>query len=194
MLKHPTRTAGRLLRREPDPVIGEVREPIPAKRPARALRLRISPQRHGQPVHLPSTPRPWRKVKVTDRRTSQDFAHCMRDWSISIILTPGDPGRARQLSTIPRAPLYDASPLPRPAHPQAAGVHHTPKHASWLNMVEIEIGGCGANASTAASTTRTLIGEIDAWEPEKPRAPDQLDVHHRQGPRKTSQSLSPQRV
>jgi hypothetical protein len=23
--------------------------------------------------------RPWRKVKVTDRRTSQDFAQCMRD-------------------------------------------------------------------------------------------------------------------
>jgi hypothetical protein len=34
-------------------------------------------------------------------------------------------------------------------------IHHTPKHASWLNMVEIEIGVLAANAWTDASTTGT---------------------------------------
>ena len=32
--------------------------------------------------------------------------------------------------------------------------HYTPKHASWLNMVEIEIGVCAVSAWTAESTTR----------------------------------------
>jgi DDE superfamily endonuclease len=32
--------------------------------------------------------------------------------------------------------------------------HYTPKHANWLNMVEIEIGvSCGHSASLAGSTT-----------------------------------------
>jgi DDE superfamily endonuclease len=49
--------------------------------------------------------------------------------------------------------------------------HYTPKHASWLNMVEIEIGGCAASASTAASTTqrgssaKSLLGSDSETEP-----------------------------
>jgi len=46
--------------------------------------------------------------------------------------------------------------------------HHTPKHASWLNMVEIEIGVLRNRASTAASQTappwsaRSLHGKSSA--------------------------------
>ena len=43
--------------------------------------------------------------------------------------------------------------------------HYVPKHASWLNMVEIEIGVCAANAWTGASRATTqLAAEIAAWE------------------------------
>ncbi len=38
----------------------------------------------------------------------------------------------------------------RPYALTCPAIHHTPKHASWLNMVEIEIASCATSASTAA--------------------------------------------
>lgn len=62
--------------------------------------------------------------------------------STSIIPTPRRSGSSRtNLSTHSAGALYQAFPtaearriLPR------LKFHYTPKHASWLNMVEIEIG------------------------------------------------------
>src|SRR6266478_4004696 len=64
----------------PTQLIGEVRQPIPAK-PGQPGRYDCEYRRNGT-VNLfvfLDAHRPWRRVKVTDRRTSQDFAHCMRD-------------------------------------------------------------------------------------------------------------------
>lgn len=42
--------------------------------------------------------------------------------------------------------------------------HFTPKHASWLNMVEIEIGVLRAQClDRRIADTRTLESEIAAW-------------------------------
>jgi hypothetical protein len=96
-----------------------------------------------------------RTVKVTDWRTIHDFAECIRDLvdvhylkAERIRVVPDD------LSTHSSGALYQAFPAPE-AHRilRRLEFHYTPKHASWLNMVEIEIGVCAANASTAASAT-----------------------------------------
>jgi hypothetical protein len=86
--------------------------------------------------------RPWRKVKVTERRTAQDFATCMRD--LTDIHYP-DAERIRvvldNLSTHSAGALYQTFPADEARRVlRRLEFHYVPKHASWLNMVEIEIG------------------------------------------------------
>ena len=64
----------------PIQLIGETRLPIPAK-PGRIERYDCEYRRNGTAnlfVFL-DVNRPWRKVKVTERRAAEDFAICMRD-------------------------------------------------------------------------------------------------------------------
>jgi transposase len=66
----------------PTQLIGEVRAPIPA-RPGTLERFDCEYRRNGTAnlfVFLDAH-RPWRKVKVTDRRAAEDFAECMRELS-----------------------------------------------------------------------------------------------------------------
>jgi DDE superfamily endonuclease len=63
----------------PTQLIGEVRQPVPAA-PGRLERYDCEYKRNGTAnlfvvldVH-----RPWRKVKVTERRAAEDYAHCIR--------------------------------------------------------------------------------------------------------------------
>jgi hypothetical protein len=80
--------------------------------------------------------------KSSDHRTARDFADCMRDLADAHY---PDADRIRvvmdNLSTHTAAALYEAFPASE-AHRvlQRLEFHYTPKHASWLNMVEIEIG------------------------------------------------------
>src|SRR6266498_2860313 len=64
----------------PVQLIGEARQPIPAA-PGQLERYDYEYRRNGT-VNLfvfVDVNRPWRKVKVTERRTARDYAHCMRD-------------------------------------------------------------------------------------------------------------------
>lgn len=83
----------------------------------------------------------WRQATVTARRTSSDFASLLRDLvdvhfpqavCIRVVLD--------NLSTHSFAALY-ATFSPEEARRIARKLefHYTPKHASWLNMVEIEL-------------------------------------------------------
>src|SRR6201981_3058149 len=64
----------------PVQLIGEVRQPIPAK-PGRLERYDYEYRRNGTVnlFVLLDVHRPWRKVKVTERRAARDYAECMRD-------------------------------------------------------------------------------------------------------------------
>jgi hypothetical protein len=83
----------------------------------------------------------WRHVKVTDQRTGQDFAACMRD------LADQHYPRAQKIRVIrDNLSTHSATSLNNSFPPHEARrimskleIHFTPKHASWLNMVEIEI-------------------------------------------------------
>jgi DDE superfamily endonuclease len=106
-------------------------------------------------------------VKVTDHRTARDFADCMRD--LADIHYP-DAERIRvvmdNLSTHTAGALYESFPAPE-AHRvlQRLEFHYTLKHASWLNMVEIEIGVLRGQCLDRRIAERdVLVSEIDAWQ------------------------------
>jgi hypothetical protein len=83
-----------------------------------------------------------RETVVTETRTALDFASVLKYTSDSLypnaekIVLVSD-----NLNTHTAASLYKAFP-PEEAHRLANRFewHHTPKHASWLNMAEIDIG------------------------------------------------------
>ncbi len=86
--------------------------------------------------------RGWRHVKVTDRRTKRDGAACMREWweghcPQAPLMRLG----LDNLNTHTGASLDEAF-SPRRARQllDRLAFHHTPKHASWLNMAAIESG------------------------------------------------------
>src|SRR4029077_11957452 len=125
----------------PTQLIGEGRQPIPAA-PGQLERYNFEYPRNGTAnlfivldVH-----RSWRGVKVTDSRAAVDFAACMRELSdvhfpkaerIRVVLD--------NLSTHSAGALYQAFPAGEARRMlRRLEFHYTPKHASWLNMVEIE--------------------------------------------------------
>ena len=72
----------------PIQLIGEVRQPIAAA-PGKVERYDCEYRRNGTAnlFVFVDVNRPWRKVKVTERRAAQDFAACMRD--LTDIYYPG---------------------------------------------------------------------------------------------------------
>jgi DDE superfamily endonuclease len=84
----------------------------------------------------------WRHVTITDRRTAIDYAHALKDLSdthfpdADIIVLVQD-----NLNTHKPASLYEAFP-PAEARRLVERFewHYTPKHGSWLDMAESELG------------------------------------------------------
>src|ERR1700723_929223 len=152
----------------PTQLIGETRLPIPPA-PGQPERYDCEYKRNGTAnlfVFL-DTHKSWRHVKVTDHRAACDFAHCMRDLADTHY---PDADRIRvvmdNLSTHTPGALYETFPAPE-AHRllQRLEFHYTPKHASWLNMVEIEIGVLRSQCLDRRIGERsTLVAEIDAWQ------------------------------
>jgi transposase len=152
----------------PTQLIGEVREPVPAK-PGQLERYDYEYRRNGT-VNLfvfLDAHRPWRRVKVTDRRTNQDFAHCMRELvdddfpDAPVVRVVMD-----NLSTHTLGAIYDTFPAPEARRVvKRLEIHHTPKHASWLNMVEIEIGVLRSQClDRRIENKEQITAEIAAWE------------------------------
>jgi transposase len=152
----------------PVQLIGEVRQPIPA-RPGRLERYDYEYRRNGTVnlFVLLDVHRPWRKVKLTERRTAKDYAQCMRDL-VDIHYPDAEIIRVVQdnLSTHSAGALYQTFP-PAEARRILRRIkfHYTPKHASWLNMVEIEIGVLrGQCLARRIDDPKQLRREISAWE------------------------------
>ncbi len=152
----------------PTQIIGEARLPIPAK-PGQLERYDCEYRRNGTAnlfifldVH-----EPWRHVKITDHRAAADFAECMRDL-VDVHYPEADLVRVvlDNLSTHTAGALYQAFP-PEEARRilRRLEFHYTPKHASWLNMVEIEIGVLRCQCLDRRIGDRaTLEVEVAAWE------------------------------
>ena len=152
----------------PTQLIGELRQPIPAA-PGQLERYDCEYKRNGTAnlfifldVH-----RPWRKVKVTNNRAAVDFAACMRELTdvhfpkaerIRVVLD--------NLSTHSAGALYQAFPAAEARRIlRRLEFHYVPKHASWLNMVEIEIGVLRSQClDRRIATQEQLVSEIAAWQ------------------------------
>ena len=152
----------------PTQLIGEVRQPIPA-RPGQIERYDCEYRRNGTAnlfVFLDAH-RSWRKVKVTDRRAAEDFAACMRELS-DVHYPAADRIRVvmDNLSTHSAGALYQTFPACEARRLlRRLEFHYVPKHASWLNMVEIEIGVLRSQClDQRIATSEKLVSEAAAWE------------------------------
>ena len=152
-------------------LIGETAEPIPAG-PGRPERFDYEYVRNGTAnlfmISEPLTGR--RSVTVTDRRTAKDFAEVLR-WSADevhptaekIVLVMDDLNRHKTASLYERCPAEEARRLA-----ERFGIHHTPKHGSWLNMAEIELSVLSRQClNRRIESVDELRREVSAWERER---------------------------
>jgi transposase len=152
----------------PRQLIGEARVPVAAK-PGKPARVDYEYVRNGTAnvFMFFDAHRKWRHAKVTDRRANGDFAHCMRDL-VDIHYPDAELIRVvlDNLSTHTAAALYETfAPEEARRILQRLEFHYTPKHASWLNMVEIEIGVMVKQClDRRIPDKQTLITEVAAWE------------------------------
>ena len=114
-----------------------------------------------------------RHVKVTDQRTRKDFAECIRELvdvrypeAEKIVLVLDN------LNTHSAGSLYEAfAPAEARRLADKLEIHHTPKHGSWLNMAEIEIGVLSRQClSRYVPTKEQMITEIATWEQKRNQA------------------------
>jgi hypothetical protein len=110
-----------------------------------------------------------RQVKVTERRTAQDFAYVIQElverhqeaeWIVLVL---------DNLNTHKLGSLYETFP-PEEARRLAAKLrlHYTPKHGSWLNMAEIELSVLGRQClDRRIGDRQTLRQETAAWAGER---------------------------
>jgi hypothetical protein len=84
----------------------------------------------------------WRAVQVTERRTRKDYAQVIK-WLVDERYSAAEKVLIVQdnLNTHSPASLYEAfAPEEARRILKRVEFHFTPKHGSWLNMAEIEIG------------------------------------------------------
>lgn len=148
-------------------LISETRTPITA-RPGRRERYDYEYRRNGKANLFVffDRDRCWRHIKATSTRTAVDFAECMRELidehypNASVVHVVMD-----NLNTHTEASLYKAFP---PAEARRIlrrlRFHFTPKHASWLNMVEIENSALTTQClARRIPDFETLAAETTAW-------------------------------
>lgn len=154
-------------------LIGETRLPVPAG-PGREAREDYEYVRNGT-VNLfmmsePLTGR--RHVRVTDRRTKKDFAEAIKELADErypdaekIVLVMDN------LNTHSPASLYEAfEPSEARRLAEKLEIHYTPKHGSWLDMAEIEIGIMNRQClNRRIDDATTLRREVAAWENDRNR-------------------------
>ena len=152
----------------PRQLIGESRVPV-APKPGRPVRFDYEYVRNGTAnvFMFVDAHRSWRHAKITDRRACSDFAECMR-----YLVDTHYPAAERirvvldNLSTHTPTALYETfEPAEARRILRRIEFHYTPKHASWLNMVEIEIGVMASQCLARRIPTKAiLVSEVKAWE------------------------------
>jgi hypothetical protein len=164
-------------------LIAETRRAIPAK-PGQNKRIDYEYRRNGA-VNLFMMFEPLkarRHVKVMDRRTRKDFAACIRELvdvhyadAEKIVLVLDN------LNTHSEGSLYEAfEPAEARRLAEKLEIHYTPKHGSWLNMSEIEIGVLSRQClSKYIESKERMIAEVAAWERQRNKANATVDWQFR---------------
>jgi hypothetical protein len=148
-------------------LVGEVREPLPARPGAMEPYDSVYVRNGVASVFWAFEPLAgWRHVAVTDTRKRGDWAQFVRH-----LVDEQYPHAERivlvmdQLNTHSPASLYQAFP---PAEARRIAdrleIHYTPKHGSWLNMAEIEFSVLARDLPERLGTRALLEQRIGAWE------------------------------
>lgn len=155
----------------PYQLLSHVLQPI-APAPGQRRRIDYHYQREGTcNLFIFFCPRQgWRHVNVTPRRTKQDFAHQMQ-----ALVDVYFPHALKIRLVLDNLNIHSASALYETFEPAEARrilrrleFHFTPVHASWLNMVEIELAVlAGQCLDRRLSTTASVRQEIWLWEAER---------------------------
>jgi DDE superfamily endonuclease len=160
-------------------LIGDVRPPLPV-RPGRPQRVDYEYERNGTAnLFLVFEPLAGtRRVEVTERRTNRDFARMVKrmadEWypdAERIVLVMDN------LSTHTPAALYETfEPAEARRLVERVEWHYTPKHASWLNVAEIELSVLARQClDRRIPDLDTLRREVRAWEGQRNAAVVRVD-------------------
>ena len=160
-------------------LIAETRMPIPMKA-GRPARFDYEYERNGV-ANLFMTFAPlegWRHVEVTDRHAAVDYARVLKDLAdvhfarAKIIVLVQD-----NLSVHSKASLYQAFPAPEARRlVERFEWHYTPKHGSWLNLAESELGVLTKQClDRRIPDKQTLIDEITAWQHDRNKCHNKAD-------------------
>lgn len=153
---------------KPYQLLGDVRSALPLS-PGQPRRIDYEYKREGTcNVFLFFDPhRAWRRLEVTKQRTAVDFAHQMR-WLVDEGYPEAEVIRVvlDNLNTHSAASLYQAfAPAEARRIARRLEFHYTPKHASWLNMAEIEFSVLERQCLGRRLATREIVAhEVAAWE------------------------------
>jgi transposase len=158
----------------PYQLVSEVRAPQPAA-PGQLERYDYEYRREGTcNLFVFFAPRRgWRHVEVTEHRTAVDFAAQLR-WLADEAFPEAEVIRVvlDNLSTHTPAALYEAyAPEEARRIVEKLEFHYTPKHGSWLNMVEIELGVLSRQClERRLGAIEVVRREVAPWEQQRNEA------------------------
>jgi hypothetical protein len=151
--------------------IKETRTPLPG-RPGDLEKQDFEYERNGvSNLFMLSAPlEGWRHVKVTDHHTKVDWAHVIKE-----LVDEHYPEKKKIVLVMDNLNTHKVSSLYAAFKPEEARriaerleIHYTPKHGSWLDMAEIEIGVMARQClDRRIPDQNTLKREIKAWQDER---------------------------
>jgi transposase len=155
----------------PYQLVGETCIPLPAE-PGRPLRYDYEYKRNGT-CNLFAYLQPlggWRHVVATARRTQQDFA-----WRMKELVDVHFPQAEKIRVVVDNLNIHTPAAFYQVFDSAEARrlvcrleFHYTPKHGSWLNMVEAEIAVLSRQClDRRIADIAALSAEIAAWEQER---------------------------
>lgn len=162
-------------------LIAETRAPI-AMKPGRPARFDYEYQRNGTAnlFMLFAPLEGWRHVKVTDRHAAVDYARVLKDLADlhfphakTIVLVQDN------LNIHAKASLYEAFPAAEARRlVERFEWRYTPKHGSWLNLAEPELGVLSVQClDRRIPDKQTLSDETAAWRHDRNTNHTKADWH-----------------
>jgi hypothetical protein len=152
-------------------LLSDIQEPLPIQS-SQPLRVDYEYQREGvADLFMFFDPLAGKRfVQVTEQRTRRDWAHAMKTLSEEIypqaekIVIVMD-----NLNTHSPVSFYETfTPEEALRLANRFEFHYTPKHGSWLNMAEIELGVLIRQCLSRRIADRaTLTNEVNAWQDDR---------------------------
>lgn len=149
-------------------LLSEVREPLPSQ-PGQVQRVDYEYQREGvADLFMFFEPLVGKRfVQVTDQRTRKDWAHAMKTLADEIY-----PQAEKIVIVMDNLNTHSPVSFYQTFEPEEAlrlsnrfEFHYTPKHGSWLNMAEIELGVLTRQCLNRRIPDKaTLEREVNAWQ------------------------------